>query len=400
MDLANGQGDHEVNRTHAQTTDDSSGGADGANKEPGSKMEQVAARLAEQVVARLSKENQNQNQKDIRTLAEAIQSIQKDIKTLKRKNEEALQEPAEKKQKSHQQDTEPIEIPGTSAVSDPESEAEDSDQELANFLGTGNEEEVELDNTLDDLESFFQRDKGTGDEVGDQIARITGNALRYSFDPKEESSKEKQKQLKKDQEKLDKLIEKHRRPKNIPNLATPMIEEFLWRQLKRNVKDTDYLHTIAVSHYNQALVPLVKALELMPQNKVPSQITELIMDAFKILSLRVKLTNQHRLDKVKKELLPKYKSLCDDGPSATNLMGDNFQEQAKKLEGTKHNLTSTMSHSFLGKRGGDNKNSNQSSNKSNQWVNHQYPKHKGFPKQQSNFKNQQNNHGKKQLKRK
>ena len=177
MDLANSQGDHEVNRTHAQTTDDSSGGADGANKEPGSKMEQVAARLAEQVVARLSKESQNKNQKDIKTLAEAIQSIQKGIKALKRKNEEALpQEPAEKKQKSHQHDTAPIEIPGTSAVSDPESEAEDSDQELENFLGTGKEEEVELDNTLDDLESYFQRDKGTGDEVGDQIARITENA--------------------------------------------------------------------------------------------------------------------------------------------------------------------------------------------------------------------------------
>ena len=60
-------------------------------------MEQVAARLAEQVVARLSKKSQNKNQKDIKTLAEAIQLIQKDIKALKRKNEDALpQEPAEK----------------------------------------------------------------------------------------------------------------------------------------------------------------------------------------------------------------------------------------------------------------------------------------------------------------
>ena len=86
-------------------------------------MELPAARLAEQVVAGLSKESQNKNQKDIQTLAEAIQLIQKDIKASKRKNEDALpQEPAEKKQKSHQHeaDLEPIKIPGSSAVSDPE----------------------------------------------------------------------------------------------------------------------------------------------------------------------------------------------------------------------------------------------------------------------------------------
>ena len=88
------------------------------------------------------------------------------------------------------------------------------------------------------------------EEVGEQIVRITENALRYSFDSKEESTKEKQKQLKKDGEKQDKLIEKHRRPKNIPNLATPMIDEFLWRQL--NVKDADCLHTTAVSNYNHS----------------------------------------------------------------------------------------------------------------------------------------------------
>ena len=34
------------------------------------------------------------------------------------------------------------------------------------------------------------------EEVGEQIVRITENALRYSFDSKEESTKEKQKQLK------------------------------------------------------------------------------------------------------------------------------------------------------------------------------------------------------------
>ena len=39
-----------------------------------------------QVVIRLNKESSNKTQKDIETLAEAIQCLQKDFKSLKRKN--------------------------------------------------------------------------------------------------------------------------------------------------------------------------------------------------------------------------------------------------------------------------------------------------------------------------
>ena len=42
--------------------------------------------------------------------------------------------------------------------------------------------------------------------------------------------------------------------------------------------------------------------------------------------------------------------MCQEGPSASNLLGDNFQEQSKKLEGTKHSLTTSANRSFLGKR--------------------------------------------------
>ena len=57
---------------------------------------------------------------------------------------------------------------------------------------------------------------------------------------------------------------------------------------------------------------------MMKTNKVPDELSEYSMDAFKILSLTVKITNLNRLDKINTELLPKCNSLYQEGPSASN----------------------------------------------------------------------------------
>ena len=50
------------------------------------KVELLVEIIVGQVVSRLNKESANKTQKDIQTLAEAIQCLQKDFKSLKRKN--------------------------------------------------------------------------------------------------------------------------------------------------------------------------------------------------------------------------------------------------------------------------------------------------------------------------
>ena len=82
-----------------------------------------------------------------------------------------------------------------------------------------------------------------------------------------------------------------------------------------------------------------KMLELINGNTQPEKVAELVMDAFKLLSLNIKLTNMNKLERVKKELHAKYVPLCEEGPSDSKLLGDNFQEQAKMLESTKQSLT-------------------------------------------------------------
>ena len=88
-------------------------------------------------------------------------------------------------------------------------------------------------------------------------------------------------------------------------------------QLNKEVRIIDYYQKKAVTNYGHAMVPLIKALELINGNKQPEKVAELVIDAFNLLSLNIKLTNMNRLERVKKELHSKYVSLCEEGPSAT-----------------------------------------------------------------------------------
>ena len=170
------------------------------------------------------------------------------------------------------------------------------------------------------------------------MARIIDKALRGEKALKEE-------------EKLKALKEKHKRPKNVQNLQTPKVAEFAWREMKREVKRVDFALQKGIMDCGQAITPLAKAFELLQSNKDPETARGYVMDAFIILSLNIKATNLKRLNLIKRGLKPKYRDLCPEEPSATKLLGDNFQEVVKKLDGTKGHITLT-SQNFLGKRGG------------------------------------------------
>ena len=113
----------------------------------------------------------------------------------------------------------------------------------------------------------------------------------------------------------------------------------------------DYSLKKGVLDCAQAITPLGKALEVMQGNSDPVTAKGCVMDAFKILCLTVKSTNIKRQELIKREMQPKYCDLCAEQLSATKLLGDNFLESVKKLDGTKAHLTMN-SQNFLGKGGG------------------------------------------------
>ena len=349
MDLAEGQGGNDADHSiHAQCEENSGPGTEsrGTEREMQKSAENRnggpgAQHSINNVVSNLQKRvaEFSQSTKDIKTLAKAVKSISDDMKSLKRKLPSEDQTNTAKQpcmDKHDRQITIPSSpTPGTSTQSD----SEESTDDLEEFMQE-EEDYLESADTYEDLEDYFQVQDGTGEEVGDQIAKITERALRGTKN-------------KKDEEKLQELQQKHLRPKNIQNLQVPKVDDILWRQLKRETKNVDYLQQKAVANYSQALIPIIKALELLKSSSgKATEATGHIMDAFKILCLNIKATNLGRTERIKRELQPKFRAICKNEASATNLFGDNFQEAVKKLEGTKSNLTSTAQQHFLGKKGG------------------------------------------------
>ena len=106
----------------------------------------------------------------------------------------------------------------------------------------------------------------------------------------------------------------------------------------------DNVQQQAAAAYGQVMVPLIKIMEATEKHDKTVNISSLVSDTFKRLSWNIKQTNLKRLERIQKELQSKYRSLCQDGPSATKLLEDNRQEAAKKLETTKGNLTVSVRH--------------------------------------------------------
>ena len=81
---------------------------------------------------------------------------------------------------------------------------------------------------------------------------------------------------------------------------------------------------------------------------------ELEADTFKILTQGIVTSNENRREKIKQNLLPNYRKLCDNPPSATKLFGDKLEEDIKKMKESKTKLTpflQSQNKHFLSKRG-------------------------------------------------
>ena len=181
-----------------------------------------------------------------------------------------------------------------------ESDGEDNDAVMEEH-NSEDDSNKEKDDTLDDLEKFFGGQDETGPEVTERIAKVTNKALRG------EKTKE-------DDEKLQALKKKHKRPENIKNMQIPRIEDFMWRQLKRETRTYDFVQQKALEGYNSILSPLVKALDLFKSKSQQDKAIEYVTDAYKIIRLTVKATQRPIMPEWKKS---RGNSIQITGPSAS-----------------------------------------------------------------------------------
>lgn len=217
---------------------------------------------------------------------------------------------------------------------------EDEEDPIDRFLQVEEDEESDEEDILGSLGQYFNDDTEVGPKLEDGLAKMANDALRGKAQP----------------EKLKKLTEKYKRPANVENLQVPKVEETLWRQLRKEAKGADYLLQKTQSSFSLALIPIIKTVGIIhsSKNKELKPLLELVTDSFKILTLEVTNNHEVRRDKIKKELEPKYRGICNKETSTTKLFGDQLQEAVKALGDSKFNLTLHQSSrkAFLGKRGG------------------------------------------------
>lgn len=272
----------------------------------------------------------------MKTLAEAVTVMRNDIRELqKRKSDQELNTSSAKKKKSDKQTVD-------SSEANMNSES-DSEPDIDGFFAQeeSDTEDRDTGSFLEDLDQFFSEQKETGEELSEKLATITNRALRGSD--------------KRDVEKIKEFREKYKRPVNVDNLQVPAVEELVWRQIQSNTKNVDFLLQKVTGNYALALTPLLRALDLIRSKGSQEDVTNYLMDTFKILCLTFKATSTSRAERIRRDIQPQFKAICDNEPSATKLFGDNLQEMVKKLETNKVklvNLANTAHKPFLSRRGG------------------------------------------------
>ena len=195
-----------------------------------------------------------------------------------------------------------------------------------------------------DISEFFETCTDTGEELKIELASIANTVLCGKVR----------------EEKSNTLQIKHKRPKNVENLQVPRVDEILWGRLRRETKAFDYAMKKSQSMLCHTLVPTLKLMQLQKDGGKIAECRELTTDIFKILAQGVVKSNEWRKERVRQDLVPMYKSLCDRETSVNKLFGDKLQEEIKHLKETKTMLVPNSNKKpFLARRGrGQNNNNN------------------------------------------
>ena len=129
--------------------------------------------------------------------------------------------------------------------------------------------------------------------------------------------------------------------------------------MKGGTKSLDVAKQKTIFALNQALVPLIRALNHIAGNKSPDvmMLKNYIGDIVKLMCGEVHKINMQRWDTIKKERFPKFITLCsEDQPvSATGLFGDDLANKSKSLDTSKSVQMTPKGKNVLFKRvGGEN----------------------------------------------
>lgn len=253
------------------------------------------------------------------SLAETVNSMKRDIENMK-----SGQSPGDF----------PNKRPRTESYNESDSDVETFFQNQQDEVTSG-----ETDEWLD-MADFFESEEEAGEDIISELASLANSSLRG----------------KAKREKLKQLETKHKRPKNVENLQVLKVDEMLWRQLRPQTKSYDFSMQKMQKLLCLALVPTLKLMQHFKMGGEKQEARELVGDIYKALIQGYVDSNDSRREKIRNDVLPQYKKLCEEPSSSNKLFGDKLEESIKKMKETTTSLTRniTMSHRkpFLLNRGG------------------------------------------------
>ena len=172
---------------------------------------------------------------------------------------------------------------------------------------------------------------------------------------------------------VDKAInEKHRRPKNIPGLKPPQINESVYKYVSKFAKGRDKSFKGAQHMIGKTLIPTLKCLEIFENKKTSSKkklrkIGELMMDLIKLQTASYKQMTKMRRGLLEPDLGDQFKPLFKLKTKVTDQMFGSESELGdivKKIEASEALFTKWASKNSRGRgprggfRGRRNSNSN------------------------------------------
>ena len=196
----------------------------------------------------------------------------------------------------------------------------DVDDKMADWLQV-NEDEKTCEDGHDpdiyaDIKSFFESEEKLGREVSEPTAQLVDAAMRSVVS----GSKEKE------------LTDKVCRPGNCASLVVPKINPEIWRQLKRETRETDVNYQRVQTLINKGLGPLVTVMDVL-RSKGDKENLLMLGDAFRLLALSSSRLSQRRKDAVATDLKPNFRQLCAPGRPVTALLfGDDLQKSLKDIK--------------------------------------------------------------------
>jgi len=204
-------------------------------------------------------------------------------------------------------------------ISDSYEENDTVSCKMGALLGDSDQEDSEGD-IYQNIKDFFDKDEKLGPAVSGPTADLVEAVMRSTVS----HIKEKE------------LVDKEVRPSNCEALLVPKINAEIWKELKKDTKDTDMSFQKTQAFLNKGLVPLIKVMDRMRERKDRESL-KLLGDALRLLALASSQISLKRKELIAPDLAPQFRQVCSASrPVTSHLFGEDLSKTLREIKETQN----------------------------------------------------------------